>query len=208
MAVCEAGSGQHRARWRRGGGAADSGQRVTPHTLTHSLLAPAGVLVQALGAPPHLRKRAGLTHLLTLLPGTRDRNAVTSSIQPLMSLIVDELCHLEVNGMDVNGRRVRVQLLRVVGDYRGLAGIVGSNMKQAPARHGCFRTWVEGYKACFYKTLYQIHARCAHGCSSNSSSQAPIMPGLASCAAAAALTFAAFFLFAACCTTPTLCARS
>ena len=120
----------------------------------------AGVLVQALGAPPHLRKLPGLTHLLTLLPGTRDRSAATSSVQPLMALIIDELAPLEVNGIQINGCTVYVQLMRVVGDYRGLAGIVGSNMRQSPARFACFRTWLEGYKGCFPKTIYQHHGRC------------------------------------------------
>uniref|UniRef100_A0A7S3R758 Uncharacterized protein n=1 Tax=Dunaliella tertiolecta TaxID=3047 RepID=A0A7S3R758_DUNTE len=45
-----------------------------------------------------------------------------------------------------------------MSDYRGLAGVVGSSIKQAPSYFACFRSWHRGIFVPNYKMRYQSHA--------------------------------------------------
>jgi len=53
---------------------------------------------------------------------------------------------------------VKVDLLYIMSDYRGLAGVVGSSIKQAPSYFACFRSWHRGIFVPNYKMRYQSHA--------------------------------------------------
>jgi len=58
---------------------------------------------------------------------------------------------------------VKVILLFMASDYRGLAVMVGQACKQSPAAYACFRTWFHGTTLVVcgkkYKTIYGTHAK-------------------------------------------------
>lgn len=53
---------------------------------------------------------------------------------------------------------VKVVLIAIFSDYRGLASIVGPSIKQAPAKYGCLKSWLLGKTVPGYKTICNIHA--------------------------------------------------
>ena len=120
--------------------------------------------MQAANVPPQYRHVLGISHLLTLVNGVRGtRRFPPKKMISVLELLVDELLDLWVTGVEVelDGRpmRVRVMLLKVLGDYRGLAAVVGTAMKQSPAAHACFVTWLDGIKGPLPKMVYQYHTR-------------------------------------------------
>ncbi len=104
---------------------------------------------------------------LGLQPGTHKENVHVSPL-PVLDLIIDELLYAQHVGFVVDqhdgaGRTqkvdVRVELLFLISDYRGLAYFTGDSIKQSPALHACFKSWLVGKRYHAYKTVYQTHAQ-------------------------------------------------
>lgn len=120
------------------------------------------IMVVTTNAPVHLRWSPALSHLVTIVPGSREGGINPASA---VDMLVDELRWLYYEGVkvwDAHARkevRVYVRLLRVLSDIRGLQGLVGEGMKTTPARIGAeWRTWLEGIRRA-NKTIYGPHQR-------------------------------------------------
>lgn len=120
-------------------------------------------LVTTANAPAEHRWEPGLSHLVTMTPGSRDGGVDPN---PTLELITDELMYLRYKGVQVQdasrgGHKCTVKAALLFGrsDYRGWEDIVGDAMTGAPARVGaCYRCWHSGKSFPNYKTVYQTHA--------------------------------------------------
>ncbi|KAJ9521423.1 hypothetical protein QJQ45_001192 [Haematococcus lacustris] len=155
-------------RVRHGDGTAETG--LVPMSLSFDSFQPhkddakysttAFVLAPLTVAAEH-RSVPGVSHLVCLMPGAKERGEKQSIVDALL-LIVEDLLSLD-GALEVHNsyleesRRVKPILACIRGDYRGLALAMGSNQKQSPARYPCFLTWLEGKRHGKYKTLYQTH---------------------------------------------------
>ena len=118
-------------------------------------------------APPNIRWTHGVCSTLGLQPGTHKENVQVSPL-PVLGLIIDELLFAHhvgfvVNQFDGAGQtqkvEVKVVLLFLISDYRGLAYFTGDSIKQSPAHFACFKSWLAGKRYHAYKTVYQTHAQ-------------------------------------------------
>ncbi len=82
-----------------------------------------------------------------ITPGTRDKSK-SIRLRPYLELLADELGGLAVHGIEVYDAHidrtilVKVYLLSVGGDYRGIEEVLG--ITGAPhADHACYRCWGE-----------------------------------------------------------------
>jgi hypothetical protein len=99
--------------------------------------------------PHHVRRKLGVTTLLGVIAGKKDEKAKLD-LQPFLQLIVDELNYMYVFGEEVYDAHkdefftLRVKLIQVISDYRGLQKI--TNLKLSPALHACLVCWLKGFK--------------------------------------------------------------
>jgi hypothetical protein len=109
------------------------------------------LVLTPINLPPWLRKIIGVTTVLGLVPGTREKR--TLSLDSIKCIIADEIRYLQKYGCDVNDAskpegqryfRCHVSLAHIVSDSRGNEKMFGTLC--VPGRHACLQCWQEGFK--------------------------------------------------------------
>jgi Transposase family tnp2 len=107
--------------------------------------------------PQSLRYKMGITTLLGIVRGKRDKKA-DQDLYYVLEIVRDELNYLDVFGHEVwdaatnTTFTLRIKLIQLISDYRGLGKLV--NMPLSPAVYACLFCWLEGFKI-QGKTIYE-----------------------------------------------------
>jgi hypothetical protein len=107
--------------------------------------------------PQSLKYKMGITTLLGIVRGKKTKKA-QQDLYYILQIIKDELNYLDVYGHEVwdaatkTTFTLRVNLIQLISDYRGLAKLI--NIPLSPAVYACIYCWLEGFKA-HGKTIYE-----------------------------------------------------